>query len=237
MRIAIFSFSVLLLALSSTLALAGGYDYEKEDLSGYSLQPDLQVHDEGDYSRDGHAVYLFGGYAFSQRFLSDSHKTIYTLTGASTHYIPSKAVPEGLHGLQVGVGKELSRRVDFQASYIQFFSDEKTSSFNGSTYRYKVKSNGVLGDIAYIFNPYDQFQILFQAGAMLLQTTNSISVGGVSYFTNNDSTKIDPAAGLEFLIQFTKHLGVRTSMLYVMESQSTNSHGEIMGLAALNYVV
>lgn len=237
MRILFFSTSALLLTFSSTLALAGGYNYEKEDLSGYSLQPDSYVSDEGDYSRDGHAIYVFGGYALSHRFLSDSHKTIYTLTGASTHYIPSKAVPDALHGLQIGVGKELSRSFDFQASYIQFFSKEKTSHFNGSDYRFLVKSNGILGDVAYVFNPYDQFQILFQVGAMLLQTTNSISVGTTSYFTNSDSTKIDPAGGLEFLFQFTKHLGVRTSMLYVAETQGTNSHGEVDGLMSLNYVV
>lgn len=236
MRKPIFLFSTLL-TLSTTLAIAGGYDYEKEDLSGYSLQPDLKVSDAGDYSRNGHSVYIFGGYAFSHRFLSDSHKTIYTLTGASTHYIPSKALPAGLHGLQIGFGKELSRRFDLQASYIQFFSKKKTSHFNNASYIFQVKSNGILGDVAYVFNPYGQFQMLFQVGAMVLQTTNSISVNSTTYVTATDSTKIDPAGGLEFLVQFTNHIGMRASGLYIADTQSTNSHGEMIGVVSLNYIV
>ena len=131
----------------------------------------------------------------------------------------------------------MSRRIDLQLSYLQFFSQKKSSHFNNADYIFNVKSNGILGDVAYVFNPYDQFQVLFQVGAMVLQTTNSISVNSVTYVTSADSTKIDPAGGLEFLAQLTKHIGMRMSGLYVADTQSTNSHGEMIGVVSLNYIV
>src|SRR3990167_3121711 len=104
----ILSGSILALSLSSTLALAGGYNYEKEDMSGYNLQPSLKVSDESDYSRTGHELYFFGGYVYTHRFLSDNAKTIHNLNGTLISYIPSDAVPAGFNGLQIGVGKAVS---------------------------------------------------------------------------------------------------------------------------------
>jgi hypothetical protein len=233
----ILSGSIVLLSLSSTLALAGGYNYEKEDMSGYNLQPSLKVSEESEYNRTGHELYFFGGYVYTHRFLSDNAKTIHNLNGTLGSYIPSDAVPANFNGLQIGMGKALSTHFDFQASYIQDFEADKTSNNGGNSYLYKVKANSLLGDVAYIFNPYDQFQVLLQVGAMLTQITNTISVNSAPYYTVSDSTKIDPAAGLEFLMKFTQNLGVRMGALYVAETQGTNSHGQLDGILSLNYTV
>lgn len=237
MRKIILSGSIVLLSLSSTHALAGGYDYEKEDMSGYNLQPSLKVSDESDYSRSGHELYFFGGYAYTHRFLRDEAKTINNLTGGTTTYVPSKAVPSSFNGLQLGVGKALSTHFDLQVSYTQDFEAEKSSSNGGTNFLYKVKANNLLGDVAYIFNPYDQFQVLLQVGAMLTQATNTISVNNAPYYTVSDSTKIDPTLGLEFLMQFTKNMGMRMSTLYVAETQGTNSNGQLAAIASLSYTV
>ena len=227
------------LALSSTLALAGGYNYEKEDMSGYNLQPSLKVSDESDYSRTGHELYFFAGYGYTYRFLSDSTKTIHNLAGTTTRYVPSTAVPNGFNGFQIGFGKALSTHFDCQALYIQDIEAKKTSSYAGASQVFEVKSSGLLGDVAYIFNPYDQFQVSLQMGAMFTQTTNSITVNGSTYYTPDDSTntKIDPAMGLEFLMQFTKNVGMRMGALYVAETQGTNSHGQMDALASVSYTV
>lgn len=239
MRKIILSGSILALSLSSTLALAGGYNYEKEDMSGYNLQPSLKMSDDSDYSRTGHELYFFGGYVYTHRFLSDNAKTIHNATGALTTYVPSTAVPNTFNGLQIGFGKAVSTHFDIQASYIQNFESDKSSSKSGTNIIFKVKANSLLGDVAYIFNPYDQFQVSLQVGAMLMQTTNTIDVNGVQYYTANPSTstKIDPTLGLAFLMQFTRNMGMRMGLLYAAETQSTNSHGQADALVSLSYTV
>lgn len=239
MRKIILSGSIVLLSLSSTLALAGGYNYEKEDMSGYNLQPTMKVSDESDYSRTGHELYFFGGYVYAHRFLSENTITIHNLTGTPNNYIPSDTVPNSFNGLQIGFGKALSTHFDVQASYIQDLEADKSSSKSGSNFLFKVKSNNLLGDVAYIFNPDDQFQVSLQVGAMLTEITNTIYVNNVEYYTAtpNMSTKIDPAAGLEFLMKFTQNIGMRISGLYVAETQGTNSHGQMDAIASLSYTV
>lgn len=239
MRKIILSGSIVLLSLSSTLALAGGYNYEKEDMSGYNLQPSLKVSDESDYSRTGHELYFFGGYAYAHRFLSDKAKTIHNATGTLNTYIPSDAVPNSFNGLQIGFGKAVSTHFDVQASYIQDFEADKSSSKGSSNLLIKVKANSLLGDVAYIFNPQDQFQVSLQVGAMLTQTTNTIDVNGVQYYNASPSmsTKIDPAMGLECLMKFTQNIGMRMSALYTAETQGTNSHGQLDAIASLSYTV
>jgi hypothetical protein len=229
--------SSILLVLSPALVFAGGYNYQKEDLSGYSLQPDTGSRGDNESVRTGHSIYLFGGYVFADRFLSSDAKTIYDASGSTLTYIPSKAVPNTFNGLQVGIGKQVSTHFDLQASYIQDFEAKKSSVYQGLNYLFKVKSNGLLGDFEYIFNPYSDFQAGLQVGAMITEITNTISVDNSPYYTVSDTTKIDPAGGLELLYQFSQDFGVRMSGLYIAETQGTNSHGQIDAIVSLSYIV
>ena len=232
--------AVVLLSACTTFAFAGGYDYSKEDLSGYNLQPNFKVSDESDYSRDGHAVYFFGGYVRTYRFLKNENKIIHDpIKDASYSYTPKNFLPSSFNGLEVGVGKEVTRNINFEAAYMQQFEAKKsgTTGGNNTAFSTAVKMNGVLGDVGYVFNPDDMFQVMAKLGVMLAQFTTSATIAGSSSFTFNDSTKVDPALGMEFLFQFSKNFGLRMDGMYVADSQSTNTNGEVNALVGLNYTL
>lgn len=241
-RKVILLFFALLLVVTNSFGMADsydGYDYQKEDLSGYDLQPNLEVNDQAEYMRNGHDLYLFGGYVYTRPLLSDSVRTIAdpSSSGDTISYKPSKIVPDSFNGLDIGLGKEVSRHFDLQASYLQYFESKKTSVLDGSNLHYKIKTNAVMGDLAYVINPSSRFQVLCQMGAMLKQTSSMVSGDGSSYYTVSNNTNVDPMLGMEFLMQFTKSIGLRMGVSYVLQMQDDNSHGNLNGLLALNYVV
>lgn len=226
--------SIALLTVSGTIALAGGYDYPKEDLSGYELQPQLSVSDESDFSRSGHAVYAFGGYVYTHRFLSGQQNYLFGPPNPLS-YTPSAIFPPDFNGVEIGVGKEWSRHVDFQLAYIQYFRERKYRTIDGVSFYVSQKMNGLLGDVAYIFNPDDQFQISAKAGAMLSEFHTNATANGSLYVPRDDSTKVDPAAGLEFLFQFNRNVGMRVSAMYVAETQTSLTHGQIDLMAGFSF--
>lgn len=228
--------ATIFFSVCTTFAVAGGYDYAKEDLNGYTLQPNLKVSDESDFTRDGNAFYFFGGYLYTDRLLKSSQLSISNSQSTQT-YAPKSVLPSTFNGLQIGAGKEWSRHVDFQLSYFQHFIAKKSSTFNGLPFSTSVKFNGILADVGYIFNPDDQFQVMAKVGAVVGEFYNTFVVSGASYFITDDETKIDPAAGVEFLFQFTKHVGFRVSTMYIANTQTSLSNGEINALAALSYTL
>ena len=72
---------------------------------------------------------------------------------------------------------------------------------------------------------------------MASQFFNSVSVQGSQYYPLANNTKIDPSVGMDFLIQFTRNMGLRIGALYTADMDSTNSSGEINVLAGLNYIL
>ena len=227
---------VILLAFAGSTAFAGTYDYTKEDLSGYSLEPNLKVSDEPDFSRNGRAVYFDINYLYTIRLLSSTPQSI--VSGSSTlTYVPKNVFPSNFHGFLVGVGKEWSRRIDLQLAFLQSFRESKTSVSNKINYTVSTKRNGLLADIAFVCNPDDQFQVLLKGGALLEETYDNITASNATYYPVRDDTRIDPALGLEFLFQFSKHFGLRLNTVYVADAQSSNSHGEINAYGGLSYAL
>lgn len=228
--------ATVLLSLCTTFAFAEGYDYNKEDLSGYSLQPNLKIREQSDYARNGHAVYLYGGYLFTHRFLSSTSQT-FTSPSGDISYIPKNALPANYNGVEVGFGKEWTRYLDLQLAYLQSFQETKTHTAGSNSFNVQEKMNGFLADINWVMNPDDQFQVSVKLGAALTEFKNSTSINNSSYYTVSDNTKVDPAVGMDFLFEFTKHFGMRVGTLYIADTQQGNSNGEVQALAGLNYVV
>ena len=228
--------AALFFTACTTFAIAGGYDYGKEDLNGYTLQPNLTVSDESDYSRNGNAVYFFGGYVYTDRLLKNSSLTVTDPSGSFT-YVPKINHPDTFNGLQIGVGKEWGRHIDFQVSYFQHFVANKSSTISGYPVTTSVKMNGILTNVGYVFNPDDQFQVMATVGAVVAEFYNNITINGSPYTTNDDETKVDPAIGMQFLMQFTKHVGCRLGVTYIADTQTSLSSGEVSALVGLNYIL
>lgn len=228
----------VLISTCTIYAFAGGYDYTKEDLSGYNLQPNFRVNNESDYSRDGTAVYFFGGYVYTARFLKSSTQTIFDpINEVSYPYTPKAIFPNTFHGLEIGMGKELTRYINVEMAYLQQFVQKKSGTVFGNSFSTSVKMNGFLADAGFVFNPDDMFQFIAKLGVQLSQFTNSTSINGASSFTFSNSTKVDPALGLELLCQFNKNVGLRIDAMYVADMQSSNSSGEANIMAGLNYTL
>lgn len=236
MRQVIQSSAAIFIAVSTTFAIAGGFDYAKEDLNGYSLQPDFRVHDQSDFSRDGTDFYFFGGYVYTDRFLSNKTLTVTNPTG-SYAYVPKQVYPSTFNGFQVGVGKEWGRHIDFQLAYLQHFLATRSGINAGNTFNTSVKLNGVLMDVGYVFNPDDQFEVMVKGGAMVAEYYNKFTLTGTPYYTTTNSTKIDPAAGLDFIFQCNRSVALRLSTVYIADTQTSLSSGELNLMAGLSYTL
>lgn len=234
MRYIKFSAIALFLACNA-LALADGFDYTQEDLSGYNLQPNLQITRDSQYARTGHSVYFYGGYLYTERFLSGKAQT---LGQTSTMYVPRIAFPSSFSGFEFGVGKEFSRHVEIQLAYLQTFKEKKSSLYSGAQYNVSSRLNAMLADVGFVINPDDQFQVVTRVGAMVREFYDTVAVGGVpvSGFSTNQ-TKIEPVAGVDLICHFSRHIAIQAGALYVADSHSNFSHGEINGLAGLSYTL
>lgn len=231
-------FAFIFIFATMTYAVAGSFDYTKEDMSGYSLQPHFVVNDSSSVSRDGHAVYFFGGYMYTERFLHSSTQTVYNPLNDTTYaYTPKSVFPSSYSGLELGIGKQLTRFINVEMAYNQQFVAKKTGTVFGVPFSTSVKMNGVLADVGFVFDPDSVFQVMAKLGVQLSQFNDSASFSNQPSFTLNDSTKVDPAAGVEFLFQFNRHFGLRVDTMYVAETQSSNSNGEANILAGLNYTL
>lgn len=236
----VYSSIVVLLSLCVSHTFACAYNYTKEDLSGYNLQPKLELSGDsissGDFSRNGHSVYFYFGYVYTYLFLSNSVQTLTSPT-ASASYVPDTVLASGYSGLEGGFGKEWGRYIDFQAFYLQTFSENKSSTYNGNSYYSSAKFADVIGDIGVVVNPDDRFQVEPKIGVALSEFSNSYTINNQAYSQPNDSTKINPAIGLDLLYQFTQHVGIRASTLYIADVQNKNSSGAMQVFIGLNYAV
>ena len=230
--------AIAVLSLCSGFAFADGYDYTKEDLSGYSLQPNLNSGEQSDYARNGHAVYFYGGYLYTYRFLNSSNQTLIGPGGVTINYTPKNLYPSSFPaGFEFGVGKEWNKYIDLQLAYLQELQQTKSGSVGGYAFSTQTEVNNLLAAVNVVINPDDMFQASVKVGAMASQFQNKVSIQGSSYYSLNNSTKIDPAIGMDFLAQFTKHVGLRFGTLYIADIGSSNSSGEINAFLGLNYVL
>lgn len=234
MRRIILSSAVLLLSASTIGAIAGGFSYEKEDLSGYTMEPNLQVVKDSDYRRDRNSVSIFGGFLYGERFLSDDSQPLF---GNLLNYVPNQVLSSSFPGFEIGVSNVWAQHVDFQVAYMQYLKVTKSTVMYGNTVETSTKMSGMLGDVGYIFNPDDQFQVIAKLGVVVEQFYTTATIANVTYYTNEDDTKVDPAAGADCLFQLNKNWGLLLSALYIADTQGDDSRGEVNGLAAIEYTL
>lgn len=222
--------------------MAGGFDYTKEDLSDYSgSQQNFEVesHPGDQYVRNGRAVYFFGGYLYTYRMYNNSTKTLLDPINDVTYsYQPKNVFPRSYNGVELGIGKELNQYIDVQAAYIQQFQETMSGSLTGGqSYSSSVRMSALLGDVGFVLNPDDEFQVMLKLGALASQTTYYVNVSNTSAYVNNDSTQINPAAGVDLIWQFDQNAAFRLSTLYVAETQSSYTDGDIQAFAGFSYSI
>ena len=228
--------SVLLTFCVTMADACCGYDYQKEDLSGYNLQPDLKLTNnpafDTDYSRNGHAVYVYGGGLFTHYFFLDSNITAYA--GSSTlNYNPSATYQSNYYGFHLGVAKELSRYFDAQLMYLQTLTQNRTNGGISLSYR----NMDIILDAAWILNPNSQCQISLQGGGALTEATSTLTANGNSYSPPQSLTEINPEIGGGVAFFMTSSWAIRLSTLYIADLSKVNSNGNLNVLLGLSYVV
>ena len=243
-----FLITFILLPFIYTTAIADDedFDYTKEDLSGYNLQPKLKVSEEDDtynnnsnginYARNGHDIYFFSSYIYDYRLLSSS--TLTTTQGSnSTNYVPDNVYDSSYNGFEVGVGKEWSRHIDFQILYEQILKTTRTTIAGNVTTKAYYQTNGVMGNVLYIFNPDSQFQCYVKLGAAVEDTDNHLTVGNVEYSADDHEIAVNPAAGLGLLVQFSQRFGLRLEELYTTSIYNDISNGDLSTRIGLNIMI
>lgn len=228
---------LILFTLCSTITDACcGYDYQKEDLSGYNLQPDLILTKnpeyDTDYSRNGHAVYVYAGGLFTHYFFLNSNITAYS--GSNTlSYNPSTTFQPNYYGFHLGVAKELTKLFDAQLTYLQTLTQNRTNGSISSSYR----TLDIVLDVAWILNPDSQFQVSLQGGAALTEATTSLNSRGISYSPPQSLTEINPEIGAGLAVFMTPSWAIRLSGMYIADLSKVNSNGNINALLGLSYVI
>lgn len=234
-------FLLLSLFSASVSVFADGYDYAKEDLAGYVPDDGVisngpQHSDEMNYARNGRSVYFFGGYVYAHQFWKSSSQTLVT-GGGSLTYNPNNIFPNGFNAFQLGIGKELTRYLDMQFAYLQYLQSSKSSTIQGFNASTEVKSSGVLGALNIVFNPDSAFQVSAKLGAVVQENDDTVSVAGSSYYTLNNSTRVQPAIGMDFLWNFVPSFGMRFGLLYIADVEGNYSNGNALGMVSLNYTM
>ncbi|MDP1574275.1 MAG: hypothetical protein Q8L78_05010 [Coxiellaceae bacterium] len=229
--------STVALLASASHSFANGFDYTKEDLADYSPENITKPADsDNPFARNGKAVYFFTGYMFAHAFWSGDTRTL-TTGGGSVTYKPNQLFADNYNAFEVGVGKEVSRYIDFQFAYLQYLEKTTSTTIAGNHFSTQVKMNGGLGDIAFIFNPDSQFQVSAKIGVVIAQYAISAAVNGSSYYPADDSTKIEPALGMDFLYNIIPSTGIRTGILYIADVQNSASYGTLLGTIGVNYTL
>ena len=224
------------LFLFASSGFAAAYNYTKEDLSGYNLQPDLELAGsaapESDYSRNGHDIYFEAGYLFTHVFFLNSNVTAYAGSN-SLNYTPTSVFQSNYSGFHIGIGKELSRRFDAQLRYLQVFTQSKTTGNQSGSYKFQE----VLLDIGLVLNPDSQCQVSLLGGGAFSQYYINISSSGTSYQPQQSLSEVNPAVGAGIAVFMTQSLAFRLSTLYISDLQKVTSNGNINVLAGLSYNV
>ncbi|OGT51057.1 MAG: hypothetical protein A3E84_04365 [Gammaproteobacteria bacterium RIFCSPHIGHO2_12_FULL_42_13] len=236
---------ILISIFSTTVVFAdeGDFDYIKEDLSGYNLQPNLKVEDSdkvGDdfttnYSRNGHAVYISAGYIYDYRVLSGKQQT--TAQGTlNASYFPSEVFQSGYQGFEVGVGHEWGRNFDLQLIYQQLFQESQKTIINGVTYIGAYSKNGLMADVAWIINPDSQYQFYLKGGVSIDNEQTRLNVNNADYNAKLNDIAVNPIGAVGMLIQFSEHFGLRIDEVFTTSLNNGDSYGDFSTRVGLNYV-
>lgn len=218
-----------------------------------SMQSYYQRPQHDEYARTGHDYYIYGGYVFSYHF---NDKTTITssenlTTGDFLTISPKTALPDTFHAIEIGFGKQWGQHLDFQIAYLQQFEKTKTatgslSSLPGSPVptSAQISSKGIGINFVFLINPNDPFQVGASFGAHVehytqtVTATNTASNITATYILPDDNTtEIDPTAGLQLIYSFTPEFAIRLHGTYIWHTQSKISSGEINAFVGFSYIL
>lgn len=222
-------------ALIFTVAyLASPIADANDNINEKTTQPFLKGDNDHNYARNGHSFYFYGGYLYTYRFLNNTPQAL-NYSNTILTYTPSTISPNSFNGIQLGIGKELMKRIDFQLSYIQHFLETKSGVVSGTPFYTRAKMNGFLANFGYVFNPDNQIQIMPKIGLAVAQFYEATTLAGTPYY--NDETKTGLALGVDILFQIRKKVGIRFGSTYLTNTTKTIRNGEIDTLIGLNYIL
>lgn len=239
----LFSSAILLTLSSAALAEAGygcpaGMGCNNADKNGsFELQSNQVVQDPDGYQRTGHEMYFYTGYEYDYAFLTNSNQTVTNGNLPSISYNASTSNPNSFNGFEIGIGKALSMHTDLQLAYLQFFTSSNASTINGQSSTVYQKIQGLKGDVAIIINPQDAFQVGVSLGARLYQYYQTSTIGGTNYYPQNDSTVVNPDAGLQLAYHFTNNFSALVNTDYTFNPNSQISDGDLTVLVGMGYTL
>ena len=220
-----------------------GYYY---DSNQFYMQKAPEQHDDY-FARDGKAYYIYAGYYYAHLFLPTANRTLTnaSATPASVSFSPKSAAPDGFHSVEIGFGKELSEHFDLEVAYFQQFEDSKTtntvqsSSPTAQPLKVSLDMKGGAFNVAYFFNPEDQFQVAAMLGVNLVDVHQDAVFQGSTpanaVYTKADKLEINPTWGMQLVAMFTPEFGFRMGVEYELSTDRTMSHGQIEGFGGFSY--
>jgi len=231
--------------LSSTSIFAGTMDFDY-GTNAYHLHANVDkaiVFDDGQhyYARDGRSFFLYSGYVYNINFLTTTTRDGFNpvATPSQITYSGKSILPDSFNSIEVGFGRQWGKHVDVRFAYIQQFEETKNGTvtpFGGVATAAKgtVSMKGVYLGMDFIFNPNDQFQMGTILGATIADRDIEIIYNN-STFQVEDTTEINPTAGVELLCYLTKSFALRFSGQYTLSAYTKVSSGEMNIFGGLSY--
>jgi len=234
--------SVCLFVFSGAVfADMGGYGYNYSSYQ-FQMQKAPPKNDSLEFARDGKSYYAYAGYVFSYHFNDKFITFDDALTEFTIALDGKKALPDQFHGIEVGMGKQLSKHFDLRASYIQQFIEKRNGTISQEGVNVaslsKVSMKGMSVNLLYFFNTIARFQFGAEIGASIMHVSDIVETSGFTYnLPDNNTTEVDPNLGLELVVHFTPSIALRLNEKYIWHSGSEVSSGELNTLVGLSYAL
>lgn len=172
------------------------------------------------FARTGHDVYAFGGYLFSHSLYSND--TVVGTGGTGVPYRAQDVAPNNFSGLEIGLGKELSRHMALQVAYFHGFKKGRSSTVAGTPGTNHLSFMGMAVDGVYTFNPDCRFQVAGKLGVSVLDVHSETTGYGTGGTAANpavaDVTHVVPTVGLQGEYRITGRYSVLAAAKYAFQS-------------------
>lgn len=169
-------------------------------------------------AKTGNGVYAFGGYYLSHSFYRDD-----TLTSGGVNYKAANVAPHNLSGVEVGLGKELTRHVALEIAYLHAFAKSRSNTVSGTPGRVKLSGMGVAFDGLYTFNPDSCFQVSAKLGVSVVDSHSEVTGYGLAATAVTDVTHVNPLIGMKFEYRFNEKYSMYANVKYVIPSYQANT--------------
>jgi len=236
-------FMCLLLSVGSAYADDDAYNFDDNSFQLANQQYWQQRKVDYGFQRDGKSFYVYGGAVLSYHF-NDKTITQYETTGSQQATISAKhTLPDMFNGFAFGFGKEWGLHLDVQLAYVQQLEKTRSGSIttiapSGTLLGVGTKSmKGMTLDFLYIFNPTGQVQAGASLGAMLLAVKDTFKTDNALVYNlpDDNTTEVDPLAGLSFIFQITPKIALRCDSQYVWHTQNQVASGQVNVIVGMSY--